>query len=111
MANAYVQQAFFDLDGALASVRSATKKDPDNALAWARLSELYLARGERTDALSAAQRAAELRPDLAHTMTVLGFAHLAQIKTAQAKQAFAKAIRLRLRCAHGSLRNGSGHDS
>ena len=93
MANAYVQQAFFDLDGALASVRSATQKDPNNALAWARLSELYLSRGERNQALTAAQRAAELRPDLAHTMTVLGFAYLAQIKTAQAKQAFAKAIR------------------
>ncbi|WP_372682312.1 FecR domain-containing protein [Desulfosarcina sp.] len=92
MANAYVQQAFFDLDGALASVRSATKKEPDNALAWARLSELYLARGERIDALRAADRAAELRPDLAHTLTVLGFAHLAQIKTEKAKQAFAKAI-------------------
>jgi Flp pilus assembly protein TadD len=47
MANAYVQQAFFDLDGALDSVLSATKKDPGNALAWARLSELYLAKGER----------------------------------------------------------------
>jgi Flp pilus assembly protein TadD len=45
MANAYVQQAFFDLDGALDSVLSATKKDPGNALAWARLSELYLAKG------------------------------------------------------------------
>ncbi len=45
MANAYVQQAFFDLDGALFSVQSAMKKDPDNALAWARLSELYLAGG------------------------------------------------------------------
>ncbi|MBR9987327.1 MAG: FecR domain-containing protein, partial [Desulfosarcina sp.] len=92
MANAYVQQAFFDLDGAFASVRAATQKDPGSALAWARLSELSLARGERTQALSAAQRAAVLRPDLAHTMTVLGFAYLAQIKTAQAKQAFAEAI-------------------
>ena len=92
VANSYVQQAFFDIDGALASVRSATQKDPDNALAWARLSELYLSRGERTPALSAAQRAVALQPDLAHTMIVLGFANLAQIKTAQAKQAFAKAI-------------------
>ncbi len=92
MANAYVQQAFFDLDGAFASVRTATQKDPGNALAWARLSELYLARGERTQALSAAQRAAALRPELAHTMTVLGFAYLAQIETESAKQAFGKAI-------------------
>jgi tetratricopeptide (TPR) repeat protein len=94
MANAYVQQAFFDLDGALLSVQSATKKDPDNALAWSRLSELYLARGERTNALSAAQRAADIQPELAHTQTVLGFAYLAQINTEQAKQAFARAITL-----------------
>jgi tetratricopeptide (TPR) repeat protein len=92
MANAYVQQAFFDLDGALDSVRSATKKDPGNALAWARLSELYLAKGERTQSLGAAQRATDLQPDLAHTLTILGFAHLAQIKTEKARQAFAKAI-------------------
>ncbi len=50
--------------------------------------------GSEPNALSAAQRAAELQPDLAHTQTVLGFAYLAQIKTAQAKQAFAKAITL-----------------
>jgi tetratricopeptide (TPR) repeat protein len=92
MANGYVQQAFFDLDGALDSVRSAAQKDPGNALAWARLSELYLAKGERTQALNAAQRAADLQPDLAHAMTVLGFARLAQIKSEKAKQAFAKAI-------------------
>jgi tetratricopeptide (TPR) repeat protein len=92
MANAYVQQAFFDLDGAIASVRTATQKDPDNVLAWARLSELYLSRGERSQALRAAQRAAELQPELAHTMTVLGFAYLAQIKTEKAKQAFTEAI-------------------
>ena len=92
VANSYVQQAFFDLDGAFTSVRTATQKDPGNALAWARLSELYLSKGERKQALSAAQRAAELRPDLAHTMIVLGFARLAQIKTEQAKQAFSKAI-------------------
>jgi Tfp pilus assembly protein PilF len=70
----------------------ATQKDPDNALAWARLSELYLSRGERSQALRAAQRAAELQPELAHTMTVLGFAYLAQIKTEKAKQAFTEAI-------------------
>ena len=94
LANAYVQQAFFNLDDALLSVQSATKKDPDNALAWSRLSELYLARGERTNGLSAAQRAADIQPELAHTQTVLGFAYLAQIKTEQAKKAFAKAITL-----------------
>ncbi|MBC2711192.1 MAG: TonB-dependent receptor [Desulfosarcina sp.] len=92
MANSYVQQTFFNLDAALASVITATEKDPRNALAWARLSELYLSMGERTHALSAAKRAADIQPDLSHTMAVLGFASLAQMKTEKAKQAFAKAI-------------------
>lgn len=92
MANAYVQQAFFDLDAALAGVRAATQKDPNNALAWSRLSELYLAVGERTQALRAALRAVDIRPDLVHTLIVLGFAHLAQINTEEAKHAFTKAI-------------------
>lgn len=94
MANSYVQQSFFNLDNALVSVKKAVEKDDRNALAWARLSELHLALGERTLAQSAADRAADLQPDLAHTMIVLGFARLAQIKTKKAKQAFARAISL-----------------
>jgi tetratricopeptide (TPR) repeat protein len=94
MANSYVQQAFFNLDAALDSVKAALEKDDRNSLAWARSSELSLALGERTQAQSAAYRAAKLQPDLAHTMTVLGFARLAQIKTDEAKEAFARAIRL-----------------
>ncbi|WP_231716232.1 tetratricopeptide repeat protein [Desulfosarcina alkanivorans] len=93
MANSYVQQAFFNLDAALASVREATRTDPNNALAWSRLSELYLSQGARYQALSAAQRAVALQPEMPYTMTVLGFARLAQIKTDEAKEAFAKAIR------------------
>jgi tetratricopeptide (TPR) repeat protein len=92
LANSYVQQAFFNLEAATASAQSAAEKDPRNALAWARLSELYLSMGERQQALSAAQRAAELQPDLAHTMTVLGFAYLAQTETKNAEKSFFQAI-------------------
>jgi tetratricopeptide (TPR) repeat protein len=94
MASSYVQQAEFNLDGAVASVEAATQTDPGNALAWARLSELYLSKGDRSQSLSAARRATELQPGLAHTMTVQGFANLAQIKIKDAKQAFSQAIRI-----------------
>jgi Flp pilus assembly protein TadD len=92
LALSYVQQAFFNLAAATDSVIAATEKDPDNALAWARLSELYLSQGNRAQAQLAARRAATLQPQLARTQNVLGFAYLAQIKTQAARQAFEKAI-------------------
>lgn len=94
MAGSYVQQAFFDLEAALASVRTAVQKEPHNALAWARLSELYLSKGDHAQALAAARRAVDIQPDLSHPMIVLGFAHLAQIKKEPAKRAFSRAISL-----------------
>ncbi len=92
IASSYVQQAGFDLDAAIDAASVATQKAPGNALAWARLAELYLSAGDRTRALSAARRASALEPDLAHTLSVLGFAHLAQIRIDDAKQAFNDAI-------------------
>ncbi len=94
LANTYVQQAFFNLDGALASAREAVRKEPNNALAWARLSELYLSVGERAKALDAGERAVQIRPMLAQTQIILGFSKLAQMNTAQAKSAFSRAITL-----------------
>jgi tetratricopeptide (TPR) repeat protein len=46
VALSYAQQADFDLNGALASLQEAVKLAPDNALAWARLAELWLSFGE-----------------------------------------------------------------
>ena len=51
IALSYAQQANFDLKGALDSVQEATRLSPDNALAWARLSELWLSFGETKKAL------------------------------------------------------------
>ena len=68
--------------------------EPDNALAWARLSELWLSFGERNEALKAAQKATALNPNLSRTQTVLGFAYLSQVKTRESKEAFEKAIQL-----------------
>ena len=66
----------------------------DNALAWARLSELWLSFGETKKALSAARQATALDSSLARTQTVLGFAYLTEIKIDDSKKAFEKAIEL-----------------
>ena len=94
LALSYAQQAQFDLPAALESVQAAVAAHPQNALAWARLAELWLTQGELDRALESAQKAVALSPELAHTQTVLGFAHLTQIKTVEAKQAFNQAIQL-----------------
>jgi tetratricopeptide (TPR) repeat protein len=90
----YAQQASFDLEGARANVEEAVKLDPNNALAWARLAELWSSFGRLGKALEAAKKAAELDPNLSKTQTVLGFAYLAQVKTTESKAAFEKAIKL-----------------
>ena len=88
----YAQQARFDLDGARKTLEEETKAHPDNALAWARLAELRASFSELDGALAAAQKAVALKPNLSRTQTVLGFAYLLQVKTAEAKGAFTKAI-------------------
>ena len=68
------------------------KDEPENALAWARLSELWLMQGRLGRAREAAKKPRELAPELARTQTVLGFAELAEINTGRAKKAFRRAI-------------------
>ena len=92
VALSYNQQAAFDLEGARKSLLEASKQDPENALAWARLAEIHMSFGDLGKALEAAQKAVELDPDVARTQTVLGFAYLTQVKTTEAKEAFEKAI-------------------
>ena len=94
VALSYAQQARFDLNGARASLQKAVQLAPANALAWARLAEIRASFGELDKALRAAQKAASLEPNLSRTQTVLGFAYLTQVKTRQARGAFAKAIPL-----------------
>ena len=76
------------------ALQEAVKLAPDNALAWARLAELWLSFGELRRALKAANQAVKLQPDLARTQSVLGFAYLTQIRTREARQAFEQAIQL-----------------
>lgn len=92
IALSYAQQAAFDLDGARDSLLQATADQPEDALAWARLAEIWLMLGERGRAREAAARAAVLAPDLARAQTVRGFADLAEFRAGSAQEAFARAI-------------------
>ena len=94
LALSYAQQSGFDVEAALATLQAAVTSRPDDALLWARLSELYLSVGELERALEAAQQAEQRNPGLARTQSVLGFANLTQIRIAQAKAAFEQAIEL-----------------
>jgi len=94
LALAYVQQAFFNVEAARSTMQSAATDNPDNALVWARLSELWLATGYLNEALSAAKKSVVLSPDISRTQTVLGYAYISQIKIINAKEAFQKAIAL-----------------
>ncbi len=94
IALSYALQAHFDLRGAFESLNIAVKYEPNNALAWARLAELWTSGGYLNEALNSANKAAALDPDVARTQTVLGFVHLAQLDTGEAREAFEKAIKL-----------------
>jgi tetratricopeptide (TPR) repeat protein len=94
LALSYAQQAKFEVEGALETLKSAVDKRPDNALLWARLAEMYLSVANLEAALEAAQQATRLSPNLARTQSVLGFAHLAQINLDRARTAFRRAIEL-----------------
>jgi tetratricopeptide (TPR) repeat protein len=120
IALSFAQQARFDLEGARDSLEEAVRLAPDNALAWARLAELRSSFGLLDGALEAARTATDLDPNLSRTQTVLGFAYLLRVDTAQAKASFGRAIALdpadpmpRLglglaRIAEGDLRGGRG---
>ncbi len=58
IALSYAQQATFQLEAARDTLLKAVDEQPQDALAWARLAELWLALGYRSRALEAAGRAA-----------------------------------------------------
>jgi tetratricopeptide (TPR) repeat protein len=90
----YAQQAVFDVEGARATMEQAVAEQPEDALAWARLSELWLMTGFRDRSREAADRAAQLAPDLERVQTVRGFADLVEFRTGTATAAFERAIAL-----------------
>ena len=84
----------FQLEEARAVLREAVERNPEDALAWARLAELEQMFGELGASRDAAERAVALAPELARTQMVLGFAALTRIDIDQAKAAFERAIAL-----------------
>jgi tetratricopeptide (TPR) repeat protein len=94
LAQSYVRQSEFKLEDALQSAQRATELEPDNAIAWARLSELELSTGEVARAREAAERAVTLSPGFGRGHTILGFVLLAQGEFEPARQSFDKAVAL-----------------
>jgi tetratricopeptide (TPR) repeat protein len=94
IALSYAQQANFDLKDARDTLLEATQLQPQNALAWARLGELWLMFGYRKRAREAAENGVQLAPDLERVHLVFGFAALTEFRTKVAREAFARAIEL-----------------
>ncbi len=94
LADSYVRQAHFDLEGAIATLNDAVKHDPRSAFALARRAELQLSVGQLSRGFEDARRAVELDPGLSRAHLVVGFAHLFRIKIDKAKKSFRKAIEL-----------------
>jgi tetratricopeptide (TPR) repeat protein len=94
IALSYALQASLDLPGAREVLVKATEKDPQNALAWARLAELELMLGNLSGSVANAQKAADLAPSLSRAQMVLGFSGLAALDTRMAGEAFDRAIAL-----------------
>jgi tetratricopeptide (TPR) repeat protein len=92
IALSYAQQAHFDLEAARDTLLQATKDQPEDALAWARLAELWLMLGYRDRSREAAEKAASLVPQLERVHVVLGFAELAEFRIKKARVTFVHAI-------------------
>ena len=92
IALSYAQQSALQLDAARETLLAAVAAHPDDALAQARLAELWLMQGAQRQALQAARQAEALAPDLAKTQLVLGFAELAANHAVSAGAHFAQAI-------------------
>ncbi|OAI02503.1 hypothetical protein A1342_01650 [Methylomonas methanica] len=90
----YSQQAGFELEKALAAARHASQLAPNDAMTWARLSELQLALGLRSESAQSATKAFMLDPNLERTQTVQGFSQLFRVDTAQALKHFEAAVQL-----------------
>jgi len=90
----YSQQAGFELEKALAAAQRASQLAPDDAMTWARLSELQLALGLREESAQSATKAFMLDANLERTQTVQGFSHLFRVDTAQAMRHFESAVQL-----------------
>ncbi len=94
IALSYAQQSNLDLEVARTTVEMANQASPDNALALARLAELSLMLGDRTQAVELAQQAQAIDSEIGNIQLVLGFSALAIHDHATAGKAFETAIAL-----------------
>lgn len=94
IALSYAQQADFRIEAARDTLLAAVEKYPEDALAWARLSELWLMQGDKKQSRAAADKATALAPNLARTQLVMGFAALSEYHAPEALAAFERAIAL-----------------
>lgn len=92
IALSYAQQADFRIEAARDTLLAAVDKSPQDALAWARLSELWLMLGDKEQSRAAAAKGLSLAPDLARTQLVVGYAALSDYHAAEARAAFERAI-------------------
>jgi tetratricopeptide (TPR) repeat protein len=90
----YVQQAAFDLDGAMAATRKALALDGRNVLALTNLARLLFGADRMDEAWEAIETAALAAPDDADVQTVRGFILLAYRNTEAARAAFQRAVEL-----------------
>ncbi len=94
IALSYALQATYKIDAARDNLAAAVGKDPNDALAWARLAELELMLGNRSESIAAARKSESLAPNLERSQMVLGFAELASFHNAEALAAFDRATQL-----------------
>jgi len=88
----YLDQADHDLESARDKLKIILKNNPKHQLAKARLAEIYLAFGERDEALSLLGTDKEVKSS--YGQAVLGFSYLTQKESDSAIKAFTKAIEL-----------------
>jgi tetratricopeptide (TPR) repeat protein len=93
IALSYALQAKFDLQGTLTSLKDSVNVEPGNALAWARLAELWLSFGKLQEAFKAADKAVSLNSNLGRTQQSWG-SHTSLKSRSKDQEAFEKAIGL-----------------
>ena len=94
IALSYAQQSNLDLEAARSTVEQANQASPGNALVLARLAELNLMLGERTQAVELAKRAQTIDSEIGNIQLVLGFSALAIHDHETAGSAFEAAVLL-----------------
>lgn len=94
MAKSYVDQANFNIAAALKHSRKAASLAPKDPIVQARLAEVLLMNGSRTEARNVAQKAVRVDPECAYLQAVLGFSSLHELNLHAAKMAFEYAARL-----------------